>query len=51
VARLLLDAALAWARESEYVRCAVDFESADLLASRFWPRHFGVVGITVGRRL
>ena len=51
VARLLLDAARAGARESEYVRCAVDFESANLLASRFWPRHFGMVGITLGRRL
>jgi GNAT superfamily N-acetyltransferase len=51
VARILLDAALSWARESEYVRCAVDFESANLLASRFWPNHFQIVGITVGRRL
>jgi GNAT superfamily N-acetyltransferase len=51
VARVLLDAALAWARDSEYIRCAVDFESANLLASRFWPSHFQVVGITLGRRL
>ena len=51
MARVLLDAVLAWARESEYVRCAVDFESANLLASRFWPQHFQVVGITLGRRL
>ena len=51
VARVLLDAALAWARDSGYIRCAVDFESANLLASRFWPDHFQVVGITVGRRL
>jgi hypothetical protein len=47
----MLDGALAWARESGYVRCAVDFESANLLASRFWPKHFETVGITVGRRL
>jgi GNAT superfamily N-acetyltransferase len=51
VARTLLDAALAWARDSGYVRCAVDFESANLLASSFWPQHFTIVGLTVGRRL
>ncbi len=51
VARVLLEAALAWARDSDYVRCAVDFESANLLASRFWPSHFQVVGVTLGRRL
>ena len=51
VAAALLDAALAWARDEGYIRCAVDFESANLLASRFWPRHFEVVGITLGRRL
>ena len=51
VAAALLNAALAWAAGEGYVRCAVDFESANLLASRFWPRHFEVVGITLGRRL
>jgi GNAT superfamily N-acetyltransferase len=51
VARALLDAALAWARSEGYVRCAVDFESANLLAARFWPRRFEVVAITLSRRL
>jgi GNAT superfamily N-acetyltransferase len=51
VASSLLDAALGWAREQGYVRCAVDYESANLLASRFWARHFQVVGITVRRRI
>jgi GNAT superfamily N-acetyltransferase len=51
VARTLLDAALTWTRDNGYVRCAVDFESANLLASRFWTAHFQVVGVTVGRRL
>ena len=51
VAAALLDAALAWARDAGYRRSAVDFESANLLARRFWPRHFEIVGLTVGRRL
>jgi GNAT superfamily N-acetyltransferase len=51
VASALLDAALDWARANGYVRIAVDWESANLLANRFWPRHFNVVGITLGRRL
>jgi GNAT superfamily N-acetyltransferase len=51
VATALLDAALQWASERGYVRCAVDYESANLLASRFWARHFQVVGIAVRRRI
>lgn len=51
VVAALLDAALAWARAEGYARCAVDFESANLLATRFWPRHFEIVGLTFGRRL
>jgi GNAT superfamily N-acetyltransferase len=51
VATALLDAALGWARERGYVRCSVDYESANLLASRFWTRHFPIVGITVRRRI
>jgi GNAT superfamily N-acetyltransferase len=51
VATALLNAGLAWARERDYVRCAVDYESANLLASRFWRRHFTNVGVTVRRRI
>jgi len=51
VAATLLNAALEWARAEGYRRCAVDFESANLLAARYWPRHFEIVGVTVGRRL
>lgn len=51
VASQLLDAAIGWARGAGYVRCSVDYESANLLASRFWPIHFAVVGVTYGRRL
>lgn len=51
VATGLLDSALAWARDRGYARCAVDWESANLLASRFWTRHFAIVGVTVRRRI
>lgn len=51
VATALLEAALGWARQQGYARCAVDYESANLLASRFWTRHFPIVGITVRRRI
>lgn len=49
IADALLDAALAWARERGYVRMAVDFETANLLASRFWTRHFRPVTFSLGR--
>jgi GNAT superfamily N-acetyltransferase len=51
VATTLLNAALAWARERGHVRCAVDYETANLLASRFWARYFEPVGVTVRRRI
>jgi GNAT superfamily N-acetyltransferase len=40
LAMALLDEALAWARAEGYERCAVDFESMNVLAARFWMRHF-----------
>jgi GNAT superfamily N-acetyltransferase len=40
VATALLDHALAWAREQEYARCALDFETANVPAARFWPKWF-----------
>jgi GNAT superfamily N-acetyltransferase len=47
----LLDRALAWARENGYVRCAVDHESANLEATRFWSRHFTPAAFTYVRRV
>jgi GNAT superfamily N-acetyltransferase len=40
VAMALLDRSLAWARSHGYERCAVDFETMNLTASRFWPKRF-----------
>jgi GNAT superfamily N-acetyltransferase len=40
VARALLAAGLAWARNERYVRCAVDWETANLSGNRFWLEHF-----------
>ncbi len=36
----LLSCSLEWAHSAGYTRCAVDFEPANVLASRFWLRHF-----------
>ncbi len=51
VATQLLDAALRWARSEGYVRSAVDHESANGEASRFWTRHFTPVTVSLVRRL
>ena len=51
IASTLLDAALSWARTEGYVRCAVDFESANLLARRFWLRFFTAVVLSLTRRI
>ena len=51
VADTLLSAAIEWARERGYERMAVDFETANLLASRFWTRSFRAVTITLARRV
>jgi GNAT superfamily N-acetyltransferase len=40
IGTVLLARAIEWARAAGYVRCAVDFESANVLGSRFWLRHF-----------
>lgn len=49
VATALLDRALAWARETGYVRCAVDFEPTNPPARRFWLRHFKPVTYALSR--
>jgi GNAT superfamily N-acetyltransferase len=51
VATTLLEAAVAWARDAGFARCAVDFESANLEAARFWTRWFRPVTTWRIRRL
>ena len=51
VATHLLDAALGWAREAGFARAAVDHESANGEAFRFWGRHFTPVAVSLARRL
>ena len=40
VAMAVLNRSLEWARSQGYARCAVDFETMNLTASRFWLRWF-----------
>jgi len=40
VAMALLNRSLEWARSQGYERCAVDFETMNFLASRFWRKWF-----------
>ncbi len=47
----LLAAAVAWAEEAGYARWAVDHESANGEAARFWARHATPVTISMSRRL
>jgi GNAT superfamily N-acetyltransferase len=51
VATALLAAAARWARDRGAVRLGVDFESANVVAARFWTRWFTPVTATYGRRL
>lgn len=51
VATALLSRALEWARQGGYVRCSVDCETANLLAMRFWPRHFRPICHSLGRHV
>jgi GNAT superfamily N-acetyltransferase len=51
VGAALLDRALAWGREAGYARCAVDFEPMNVLAARFWMRHFQPVVYSVFRHV
>ncbi len=51
VASHLLDAGLAWARAAGYARWAVDHESANRLAGRFWARHATPAAVSMLRRL
>jgi len=43
--------AIAWARAEGYIRCAVDFEPMNVLAARFWTRHFDPVAYAMVRHI
>jgi GNAT superfamily N-acetyltransferase len=47
----VLDAAITWAREAGYARWAVDHESANREAGRFWSRHAIPAAVSMSRRL
>jgi GNAT superfamily N-acetyltransferase len=49
VASALLNQVLAWARAEGYERCAVDWEPMNVLATRFWTRHFQTVSYALVR--
>lgn len=51
LARALLEAVEGWARESGYERIGVDFESANLLARRFWLSRFDPICLSFERHL
>lgn len=51
VATALLAAAIEWARGRGYTHIGVDFESANVVARRFWLKHFDAVSYTVGRHV
>jgi GNAT superfamily N-acetyltransferase len=51
VGTALLERGLAWARDSGYALCSVDFESANLPGSAFWLRHFSPVVHSLVRRI
>jgi GNAT superfamily N-acetyltransferase len=49
IATALLNRCLEWGRSQRYTRCAVDFESMNLLAARFWMKYFQPVCYTMAR--
>jgi GNAT superfamily N-acetyltransferase len=51
VATALLAAAVDWARAAGHARCAVDHETANREAARFWSRQFTTVAVSMARRL
>jgi GNAT superfamily N-acetyltransferase len=51
VATALLNQVLAWARAEGYERCAVDWEPMNVLATRFWTRHFQPVSYALVRHV
>jgi GNAT superfamily N-acetyltransferase len=51
IATALLNRSLDWARSEGYERCAVDFEPMNILAARFWLRHFSPVCYSLVRHV
>jgi GNAT superfamily N-acetyltransferase len=51
VASALLNQVLAWGRAEGYERCAVDWEPMNVLATRFWTRHFHPVSYALVRHV
>ena len=51
VATALLNRVLAWGRAEGYERCAVDWEPMNVLATRFWTRHFQPVSYALIRHI
>lgn len=51
VGAALLARAFDWARRAGYERCTVDFESANVLARRFWLRHFDPITYSLVRHV
>jgi GNAT superfamily N-acetyltransferase len=51
IATALLNQVLAWARAEGYERCAVDWEPMNVLATRFWMRHFQPVSYALVRHV
>ena len=49
IATALLNRSLEWAKGQGYARCAVDFESMNTLAARFWMRWFEPVSFSLMR--
>lgn len=49
IATALLNQVLAWGRAEGYERCAVDWEPMNVLATRFWTRHFQPVSYALVR--
>jgi GNAT superfamily N-acetyltransferase len=51
IATALLNHSLDWARAAGYERCAVDFESQNIPAVRFWLKHFQPVCFSLIRHV
>jgi GNAT superfamily N-acetyltransferase len=51
IATALLNRGLAWTRAAGYTRCAVDFETMNPTARRFWLRHFTPVSFALERHV
>lgn len=51
IATLLLKEIAEWARDNDYERLSVDFESQNIYGSSFWLRHFRPVQFTLIRKI